>query len=109
MQQESNKVESAVKLSAVRDPLINLQIRSSDESLAHASGIDLKDIQSVPAFAPGVIGLQPIIEPGGIFHYTSCAVIKTKEGGMDGTFLMMNLTTNEKFVAVVAPFKLTPL
>ena len=74
-----------------------------------ASGADVKDIQLVPAYAPGVIGLQPIIEPGDIFHYTSCAVIKTKEGSMDGTFLMMNLVTNEKFVVVVAPFRLTPL
>ena len=90
-------------------PSFFLCISQSNRQWSITSGADLEDVQSVPAFAPGVIGLQPTIEPGDIFHYTSCAVIKTKEGSMDGTFLMMNLTTNEKFVAVVAPFKLTPL
>ena len=74
-----------------------------------SSGKDLEDVQVVPAFSPGVIGLQPIILPGETFHYTSCAVIKNKEGAMEGSFLMVNKTTENTFEAVVEPFRLTPL
>ena len=73
------------------------------------SGVDQEDVQIVPAFSHGVIGLTPTINPGETFYYTSCSALKNKEGSMEGSFLMMNLNTNKAVTVIVAPFKLTPL
>jgi ApaG protein len=36
----------------------------------------------------GVVGKQPVIEPGGRHEYSSFSVIPTLEGSMEGTYLM---------------------
>lgn len=36
----------------------------------------------------GVIGKQPLIEPGGAHEYSSFCVLQTFEGSMEGTYLM---------------------
>jgi ApaG protein len=35
---------------------------------------------------PGVVGKQPIIEPGGSFRYTSAAILETPVGSMEGHY-----------------------
>ena len=35
---------------------------------------------------PGVVGKQPIIEPGSFFRYTSAAVLETPVGSMEGHY-----------------------
>jgi ApaG protein len=60
----------------------------------------------------GVVGLQPIIEPGNYHEYVSGCNLKTDMGTMQGTYTMKRLVDNELFkVAIpqfllVAPFKL---
>ena len=93
--------------------LINVNDTHSD-CLIHrhwkvTSGINQEDVQIIPAFSHGVIGLTPTINPGETFYYTSCSALKSKEGSMEGSFLMMNLNTNKAVTVVVAPFKLIPL
>ena len=56
-----------------------------------------------------MIGLQPFIDPGDVFHYTSCSVIKSHHGSMEGKLLLLNLQTNQTFELAVAPFRLTPI
>ena len=55
---------------------------------------------------PGVVGAQPLLEPGQAFEYTSFCPLPTSSGEMRGTFQM---TTKEgaTFDAVVAPFALS--
>ncbi|WJV53340.1 Co2+/Mg2+ efflux protein ApaG [Pectobacteriaceae bacterium CE90] len=38
----------------------------------------------------GVIGLQPVIQPGGEFQYTSGAVLETPLGTMEGHYQMID-------------------
>ena len=45
--------------------------------------------ESFEVKGPGVIGEQPVIEPGDSFSYTSGTEINTPEGVMYGTYQMM--------------------
>ena len=60
----------------------------------------------------GVVGLQPVIEPGDSHEYISGCNLKTDMGGMKGTYQMVRLIDNSLFDAqipefhLVAPFKL---
>ncbi len=48
----------------------------------------------------GVIGQQPLIEPGQVFHYTSGAVLTTSFGTMQGSYEMVG-EDGEKFAAPI--------
>ena len=60
----------------------------------------------------GVVGRQPVIEPGESHEYVSGCNLKTDIGTMKGTYLMQRLVDNQKFkVAIpefhlIAPYKL---
>ncbi|MBU0695498.1 MAG: Co2+/Mg2+ efflux protein ApaG [Bacteroidetes bacterium] len=60
----------------------------------------------------GVVGIQPIIEPGQNHEYVSGCNLKTDMGTMQGTYQMKRLVDNELFDALIpeftliAPFKL---
>ncbi len=60
----------------------------------------------------GVIGEQPIIEPGASHQYVSWCNFYTELGSMHGTYLMQNLNDHNHFEAeiprftLLAPFKL---
>lgn len=60
----------------------------------------------------GVVGQQPIIEPGASYQYVSAANLRSDMGKMYGTYQMENLY-NKKLITVsipefqlVAPFKM---
>jgi ApaG protein len=61
------------------------------------------DVQEVQG--PGVVGEQPVLEPGGSFEYTSYCPLKTNVGTMHGTYQMVR-TGGEGFDARIAPFTL---
>lgn len=54
---------------------------------------------------PGVVGLQPEIEPGKSFQYTSGAIIKTETGTMQGSYEMQR-ADGLRFAAPIPPFLL---
>jgi ApaG protein len=54
---------------------------------------------------PGVVGEQPVLQPGGAFEYTSYCPLKTAVGSMHGSYQMVT-TTDERFDAQIAPFTL---
>ncbi|MBD3748373.1 MAG: Co2+/Mg2+ efflux protein ApaG [Sphingobacteriales bacterium] len=60
----------------------------------------------------GVVGLQPIIQPGQHHEYVSGCNLKTDIGNMQGTYQMKRLVDNELIevkipqFALIAPFKL---
>ncbi len=54
---------------------------------------------------PGVVGIQPVIEPGHAFSYSSFCPLKTPVGSMHGTYQMVTREGND-FEAVIAPFTL---
>lgn len=60
----------------------------------------------------GVVGEQPIIQPGESYQYISAANLRSETGKMHGTYEMENLFNKKKFTVnipefqLVAPFKL---
>jgi ApaG protein len=54
---------------------------------------------------PGVVGKQPILQPGESFEYTSGCVLPTPRGAMQGTYHMVR-TDGRIFDAAVAKFDL---
>jgi ApaG protein len=55
---------------------------------------------------PGVVGEQPVLEPGEGFEYTSGCPLPTSFGTMHGTYQMVT-RAGEAFDAEVAPFTLS--
>ncbi|MGH8437490.1 MAG: Co2+/Mg2+ efflux protein ApaG [Pseudomonas sp.] len=53
----------------------------------------------------GVIGQQPLIEPGKSHTYSSGAVISTQVGTMQGSYQMV-AEDGKRFDAIIAPFRL---
>jgi ApaG protein len=54
---------------------------------------------------PGVVGDQPVLEPGMSYEYTSYCPLKTKVGTMQGSYTMVR-PGGELFEAQIAPFTL---
>ena len=54
---------------------------------------------------PGVVGKQPVLEPGQSFEYTSACPLKTPFGSMHGTYQMLG-AGNETFDVQIAGFAL---
>jgi ApaG protein len=55
---------------------------------------------------PGVVGEQPVLEPGESFTYTSGCPLQTPFGQMEGTYQMIT-RGGAAFDAVIAPFALS--
>jgi ApaG protein len=54
---------------------------------------------------PGVVGEQPVLEPGESFEYTSFCPLPTPIGSMHGTYQMVT-AGGSAFDAEIAPFSL---
>ncbi|MEE8585061.1 MAG: Co2+/Mg2+ efflux protein ApaG [Acidobacteriota bacterium] len=54
---------------------------------------------------PGVVGEQPVLNPGESFQYTSFCPLKTPFGSMEGSYQMVT-SNGEEFDARIAPFTL---
>lgn len=61
------------------------------------------DVQTVDG--PGVVGEQPVLEPGMRFEYTSFCPLTTPFGTMQGHYVMIR-PGGETFEAEIAPFML---
>jgi len=54
---------------------------------------------------PGVVGEQPVLEPGQSFEYTSFCPLQTPLGSMHGSYKMVR-PDGSSFEATIAPFSL---
>ncbi len=54
---------------------------------------------------PGVVGKQPVLNPGDSFQYTSFCPLNTPVGSMHGEYRMIT-ENEEEFEARIAPFTL---
>ena len=54
---------------------------------------------------PGVVGQQPLLEPGQSFEYSSACPLGTPFGSMQGSYQMVDEVGRE-FDAEIAPFRL---
>ena len=53
----------------------------------------------------GVVGEQPVLQPGAAFEYTSYCPLKTPVGSMQGSYQMVT-GGGDRFEAQIAPFTL---
>lgn len=63
----------------------------------------LGDVEEVKG--PGVVGEQPVLQPGESFRYTSGAVLTTERGTMKGAY-QMHFPQGGQFDAQIAEFSL---
>lgn len=56
----------------------------------------------------GVVGLQPIIEPGTSFTYSSGCPLTSSLGKMSGHYNFLQLDNNSSFLVKIPPFQLIP-
>jgi ApaG protein len=63
------------------------------------------DGESHEVKGPGVVGEQPVLEPGSSFEYTSYCPLPTQMGVMHGSYTMIT-EAGEAFEAEIAPFTL---
>ncbi len=54
----------------------------------------------------GVVGRQPVIDPGNTYQYTSAAGLRSEIGKMHGTYTIENLFNKKKFNVVIPEFQL---
>jgi ApaG protein len=54
----------------------------------------------------GVIGQQPVLEPGDVHSYDSWCPLASPLGSMEGRYLMVSAETGEEFYAQVPRFQL---
>ncbi len=54
----------------------------------------------------GVIGEQPILEPGAVFEYESACSLTTDMGKMSGTYMMERLIDKSRFHVAIPEFEL---
>ena len=55
---------------------------------------------------PGVVGEQPVLEPGDSFEYTSGTPLPTSSGFMVGTYHMVVAASGEEFDVAIPAFSL---
>jgi len=55
---------------------------------------------------PGVVGEQPVLDPGDIFEYTSGTPLKTPSGFMQGIYHMVVVDSGEAFDVAIPAFSL---
>jgi ApaG protein len=55
---------------------------------------------------PGVVGEQPVLQPGEAFRYTSGCPLSTASGLMVGAYQMIKLPTREAFEIAIPAFAL---
>ncbi len=77
-----------------------VQLMGRHWQVVDANG-DVQDVQGV-----GVVGQQPIIQPGGRFQYSSGTFLKTPSGMMLGQYIMQISNNEEKFEVEIPAFSL---
>ncbi|MDD2878523.1 MAG: Co2+/Mg2+ efflux protein ApaG [Acidiphilium sp.] len=55
---------------------------------------------------PGVVGEQPVLDPGDVFEYTSGVPLETPSGFMTGTYHMIAVDTGENYDIAIPSFSL---
>ncbi|GJQ19956.1 MAG: Co2+/Mg2+ efflux protein ApaG [Bacteroidia bacterium] len=78
---------------------VSIQLLRRHWVIRHGSG-KIEEVEG-----EGVVGKQPVIQPGGDHDYNSYCVLDTPEGSMEGTYLMRREDGSE-FQAVIPKFNL---
>ncbi|MCL4145372.1 UNVERIFIED_CONTAM: hypothetical protein GTU68_005607 [Idotea baltica] len=64
------------------------------------------NLKTEEIYGDGVVGEQPLIQPGESYTYSSGAILKTEMGTMEGKYFMLS-NTKEKFEVEIPKFILS--
>jgi ApaG protein len=78
---------------------VTSQLKSRHWIITDANGV-VQEVQG-----EGVVGAQPVLQPGEEFEYTSWCIIATPGGSMRGSYQMVT-AEGERFDAEIALFRL---
>mgnify|MGYP000246353326 FL=1 len=54
----------------------------------------------------GVVGVQPVIEPGASYQYVSGCNLRSEIGKMNGTYMLENVHNKKAFEVIIPSFQL---
>ena len=97
---ETNRYVFAYTITIENSGSITARLLNRHWIITDASG----QVQEVKG--EGVVGEQPILQPGGTFRYTSAAMIETPVGTMTGSYEMV-ADDGVRFDAEIPAFKLS--
>ncbi len=90
----------AYRVRIVNEGRETVQLRKRSWAITDAMG------RTQHVHGDGVVGEQPVLEPGEAFEYTSGTPLATPSGFMRGTYHMIVPETGEAFDAAIPPFSL---
>ncbi|WP_369989344.1 Co2+/Mg2+ efflux protein ApaG [Pseudomonas xanthosomatis] len=96
---ESNRFAFAYTITVQNNGTVSAKLMSRHWLITNGDG-EVEEVRGA-----GVIGQQPLIEPGQSHTYSSGAVIGTRVGTMQGSYQMF-AEDGKRFDAPVAPFRL---
>ncbi|QXH51998.1 Co2+/Mg2+ efflux protein ApaG [Pseudomonas fakonensis] len=96
---ESNRFAFAYTITVQNNGTLTAKLMSRHWLITNGDG-EVEEVRGA-----GVIGQQPLIEPGQSHTYSSGAVISTRVGTMQGSYQMF-AEDGKRFDAPVAPFRL---
>lgn len=96
---QTNKFIFAYTVTITNTESMPVQLLSRKWIIKDADG----DVETVEG--PGVVGEQPVLQPGQSFEYTSFCPLETPFGTMEGHYNMV-AADGSRFQAIIAPFGL---
>ncbi len=90
----------AYRVEIVNEGRVTVQLRQRTWLITDAQG------RTQRVHGDGVIGEQPVLEPGEEFHYTSGTPLSTPSGFMRGLYHMVVADSGEAFDVVIPSFSL---
>jgi ApaG protein len=100
----SNPVNSefmfAYRINIENNNLFPVKLHSRHWHIFDSDG-SLREVQG-----EGVVGVQPVIEPGQFYEYMSGCNLKSEIGRMHGTYEMENLQNREIFTVIIPGFEM---
>jgi ApaG protein len=96
----SKRYVFAYTIRIANEGIRTVQLKNRHWVITHGSG-KVEEVRG-----PGVVGQQPILEPGEHFEYTSGCVLETPRGTMHGSY-EMHEAGGEIFEAEVSTFTLS--
>ncbi|MCW2269369.1 CO2+/MG2+ efflux protein ApaG [compost metagenome] len=96
---ENDRFAFAYTITVVNNGTVPAKLMSRHWLITNGDGL-VEEVRGA-----GVIGQQPLIEPGKSHTYSSGAVISTTVGTMQGTYQML-AEDGKHFDAIIAPFRL---
>lgn len=90
----------AYTVSIANEGADTVQLLSRRWTITDANG-EVEEVEG-----PGVVGAQPVLQPGESFEYTSACPLRTAFGTMHGAYVMVT-NGGDKFDAEIAAFSLS--